>query len=246
MELYFRESGDMSAPLLVFLHGGGVSGWMWDKQTEYFQHYHCLVPDLPGHGRSSGMAFSIAGSAGLLINLIEFKAKNKPVILIGFSLGAQIALQILGMAPYRIEYAMINSALVRPVPLASHVIRPLIRLTHGLTKLRSFSKLQARQLYIGADIFETYYEETCQMKADTLVDILQENMTFQIPGNFHKVETKILVTVGENERSMMRKSAADIENSNSNCRSLIIPHVGHGVSLAQPELFHRIVESFLD
>lgn len=244
-KLFFRESGDTTAPLMVFLHGGGVSGWMWDKQTDYFQHYHCLVPDLPGHGRSSGIAFSIIGSAELMINLIDTKAEGKPVILIGFSLGAQVALQILSMRPHSIDYAMINSALVRPIPLANQFIRPSIRLTHWLTKLRSFSKLQARQLYIGADQFETYYRETCQMRADTLIDILQENMTFKIPDNFHRAAAKILVTVGEKEKVMMRKSAADIEHSNSNCQGMIIPRIGHGVTLAQPELFHEIVESWI-
>lgn len=245
MKLYFRESRDTTAPLIVFLHGGGVSGWMWDKQTDYFQNYHCLVPDLPGHGRNSGIAFSIIGSAELMINLIDTKAAGKPVILIGFSLGAQVALQILSMRPHSIDYAIINSALVRPIPLANQIIRPTIRLTHWLTKLRGFSKLQARQLYISADQFETYYRETCQMSADTLVDILQENMTFQIPENFHRSTAKILVTVGEKERVMMRKSATDIKHSNSNCEAMIIPRIGHGVTLAQPELFHEIVESWI-
>ncbi|MUG43512.1 alpha/beta fold hydrolase [Paenibacillus woosongensis] len=245
MSLFYIESGDTKAPLLVFLHGGGVSGWMWDKQIEHFQDYHCLVPDLPGHGQSSSIPFSISGSAEFIAKLIEPMAQGKTVVLIGFSLGAQVALQLLSMRPQAFDYAIINSALVRPIPLAKQIIGPSIKLTHWLMKNRSFSKLQAKQLYIGKDRLENYYQETYRMKAETLIAILQENMTFRIPEQFHQSSAKILVTVGEKEKKMMRKSAAEIAGSNSNCKSMVIPHIGHGVTLAQPELFNKIVESWI-
>lgn len=58
--LHYQEYGNKSAPtMMVFLHGAGVSGWMWDKQVDYFTDYHCVVPDLPEHGLSqNGMTFS--------------------------------------------------------------------------------------------------------------------------------------------------------------------------------------------
>lgn len=52
MSLYYQEYGDKNASLIVFLHGGGVSNWMWDKQIQYFSHYHCVAIDLPEQGRS--------------------------------------------------------------------------------------------------------------------------------------------------------------------------------------------------
>ena len=53
MAFYVNEIGPASAPTLVFLHGGGGGGWMWQPQLEAFTDYHCLVPDLPEHGRSA-------------------------------------------------------------------------------------------------------------------------------------------------------------------------------------------------
>ncbi|PID21356.1 hypothetical protein CSV61_08975 [Sporosarcina sp. P3] len=52
MTINFNLYGDRKQPLLVFLHGGGVSSWMWNEQVKYFKDYKCLVPDLPGHGKS--------------------------------------------------------------------------------------------------------------------------------------------------------------------------------------------------
>ena len=119
MALHYQEYGDKSASLMLFLHGGGVSDWMWDKQIQYFTHYHCMVPILPEHGlNNDGINFSIKGSAEELIKLIEEKARGKKVILIGFSLGSQVMIQILSMKPDLIDFAIINSASVRPIPYA--------------------------------------------------------------------------------------------------------------------------------
>ncbi len=246
MVLHYKEYGDKSAPLMLFLHGGGVSSWMWDKQIQYFTHYHCVAPDLPEHGLNNHeVNFSIEGSAEELIKLIEEIANGKKVILIGFSLGAQVIIQMLSMKPDLIDFAIINSALVRPILYAKKLIQPSIRLSFPLIKNSWFSKLQAKTLYVSEDYFEKYYEESCQMKSDTLVRVLEENMSFEIPKNFRKANGKILVTVGEREKSVMKKSAKDIVETNSNCIGVIIPKIGHGVPLAMPDFFNHMVETWI-
>lgn len=52
--------------------------------------------------------------------------------------------------------------------------------------------------------------ESRQMKSDTLIRILEKNMSFEIPNGFQKAEGKILVTVGEKEKTVMKKSVLDI------------------------------------
>ncbi|WP_454190858.1 alpha/beta fold hydrolase [Paenibacillus sp. Marseille-Q7038] len=245
MGLFYKESGTSDNPLLVFLHGGGVSGWMWERQMKYFHDYHCLVPDLPGHGHSSRMEFSINSSAEDILSLILAKAQGKKVILVGFSLGAQIAIKMLSLNPDVIDYAILNSALVRPIPLANKVINPMICLTYRLTKNRTFSKIQAKQLYIGDEMFERYYKETTDMERNTLIKILEENMSFRIPKEFSRSKAKILITVGNHEKQIMKKSVSELLDKNINCKGLIIPSVGHGVSLALPDLFNKMVDAWI-
>lgn len=139
MALYYKEYGMDKSPLMVFIHGGGVSGWMWDKQVNHFStNFHCLVPDLPEHGHSKGNSlFTIHSSAERIIDLIEEKGKGKPVIAIGFSLGAQVLIAMLGMKPDVADYAMINSALVKPIPF-SRVMAKMLAFSHPLIKIRRF------------------------------------------------------------------------------------------------------------
>ena len=55
MNLHVKEIGQENQETIIFLHGCGLAGWMWDKQVESFKDYHCIVPDHPEHGRSAEM-----------------------------------------------------------------------------------------------------------------------------------------------------------------------------------------------
>ena len=231
---------------MVFLHGGGVSSWMWDKQIQYFSHYHCITIDLPEQGKSNYTEnFSIQLSAVQVHALIEKIANGKKVIVIGFSLGAQVTIQMLSIHPNLINYAFINSALVRPNAFIRNLIRPAIKFTFPLIKNKSFSKLQAKALYLDEKYFETYYKESSQMKADTLIRILEENMSFEIPEDFSRAKCNIVVTVGEKEKAVMKKSALDIVSTNSNCTGIVIPNVGHGIPLVNPNFFNHMIEKWI-
>lgn len=248
MVLYYKEDGEQNEQIILFLHGGGVGGWMWDKQVQYFKEkYHCIVPDLPGHGRSNETEFiSIKDCALQLIHLLQEKQEDKKLIVVGFSLGAQIAIQMLSQFPNLIDYAMINSALVRKVSFGKEMVKPSIKLTFPLIKFRFFSKLQAKQLYIGPNLFEKYFKDSTRMSLDTLTIVLEENMSFQLPNSYSDVKAKLLITVGEKERKVMKNSAIDLLSKQDKSKAITITGIGHGIPLAAPEFFNDILENWLE
>lgn len=248
LKLYVKESGNEDASrMMVFLHGGGVSGWMWNKQVSFFKDSWCLVPDLPGHGRSpvEHGSFTIQGTAEQLCELISEKADGREVVVIGFSLGAQILVDMLCRNPGLIHYAVVNSALLRPMPGALRMIAPSVRFSFPLMRRRWFSKLQAGTLYVGEDDFEQYYAESLRMNRELLVSVLTENMSYSLSPKIAESHAKLLVTVGEKERGIMRKSAEDLVKCNSGAAGIVFPGVGHGIPLASPELFNHTVDGWI-
>ncbi|QEY19408.1 alpha/beta hydrolase [Psychrobacillus sp. AK 1817] len=247
MVLYYKEFGQENDEIILFLHGGGVAGWMWDKQVQYFkENYHCIVPDLPGHGQDNESEFvSIEDCAFQLIHLLQEQHEDKKKIVVGFSLGAQIAIQMLCINKNLINCAMINSALVRKIPLGKQMVKPSLKLTYPFIKSRSFSKLQAKTLYIGEDRFEQYFKESNQMSLNTLTRVLEENMSFHIPFEYSNVKTRLFITVGDKEKKVMKNSAGDLLNKHDCANAITISGIGHGIPLAAPEFFNDILENWL-
>ncbi|MCM3638099.1 alpha/beta hydrolase [Sporosarcina luteola] len=242
----YMEHGNKEGPLLVFIHGGGVGGWMWDKQIAYFKDYHCLVPTLQGHGdRSNETSFSIRENALEIIQLIEQKKGKKDVHIIGFSIGAQICLEIVSLAPTLINSAMINSAVVIPMKYMIPLLAPTIKMTFPLIKNKTFAKAQAKQLYMDGEHFEKYYEESLKMKSSTLINILKENMSYSLPAHFPKSTARVLVTAGEKEKGLVKKSVWEIVKGNEHFESLFVQDIGHGFPVAKPELFNHILEEWI-
>jgi pimeloyl-ACP methyl ester carboxylesterase len=116
MGLYFREIGRNNNETIVFLHAGMSSGWMWDKLVESLKNYHCLIPDLPEHGKSISIKpFTMKKAANEVIDIIRERAHGKKAHIVGLSLGAQVTVQILGTAPEVVDHAVITGTLAREV-----------------------------------------------------------------------------------------------------------------------------------
>lgn len=230
-----------------FLHGGGMSGWMWDDQVqELSEEYHCLVPDLPEHGKSMEVKpFSIGKSAEVIAVLIRERARGGKAHVVGLSLGAQIAVQLLSTTPEVIDHAIINSALVRRLPYMNKFIKPMVMLTMPLVRNKSFARLQAKALHIPETSFAMYYEETKSVSADTLSRILIENANFGLPKGLDKVEVPTLILVGQKERGVMHKSAQDLLTAIPHARGYMIQGVGHGFNLEDPVLFNHILRAWI-
>lgn len=246
MDLHVEEYGEKGLPTVLFLHGGGVSGWMWEKQVEFLGEFHCLVPDLPGQGKSNRWgSFSIKESVQLVAQLIQKKAQGGKAHIVGHSLGAQILVQLLGDYPHVVESAFIQSALVRPIRGLNLFLQPTIKLTFPLTRKKWFAKLQAKSMHVPEEYFSHYFKDSVTITSEILGDILRENGEFEIPQEIGTSSVPVLILVGEKERGMMLKSAKDLVEALPNAQGYLVKGVGHSFNFENPQLFNEVLKSWL-
>ena len=62
----------------------------------------------------------------------------------GLSLGGQIAVEALCQQADIADYAVLESALVIPIPGTRAMVAPTVRMSYGLIRNRWFAKLQAK------------------------------------------------------------------------------------------------------
>jgi pimeloyl-ACP methyl ester carboxylesterase len=104
---------DASLPAVVMIHGAGFDHSTWALHSRWFAHhgYSVLVPDLPGHGRSTGDPLpTISDMADWTVALLDAAGASK-ARLIGHSMGSLIALETAARHPDRVSaFTLIGTA----------------------------------------------------------------------------------------------------------------------------------------
>jgi pimeloyl-[acyl-carrier protein] methyl ester esterase len=98
---------------MVFLHGWGQSARIWDRQAAHFsQRCPVSTPNLPGHGGAGD------APAEAWLDILAGQLPDEPAMLVGWSLGGMLALQLARACPERVA----GLALVATTP--SFCMRP--------------------------------------------------------------------------------------------------------------------------
>jgi len=127
------EGGE--GPPLLLLHGFGGAAWNWAEVVPRLPGRRLIVPDLPGHGRSSPLpAVSIAGFADAVAGLLD-----EPAGVVGHSLGGVVALRLAERRPDLVR------GLVLAAPAGISSSSRLAELTLGLLGLVRPGRLPGRQ-----------------------------------------------------------------------------------------------------
>lgn len=246
MALHLTESGPASAPTLVFLHGGGVGGWMWREQVETFQgHYHCLVPDLPEHGQSQAAGrFTISSAAAQLAELIHRRAHGGRAHLAGLSLGAQVGVALLAVAGQLVGRSLFSGALARAMPGAG-LILPALWLYAPFKNLTPLIRANQKSLGVPDEYSAEFAADTRRTSTAALGRILAANQGFRVPPGLSRLTTPVLFMVGSREPRIMRRSARELSASMLGGSALMAPGQGHNWPLTAPDLFNRTLRAWL-
>lgn len=250
MDLYCKETGKENPETIVFLHGGALAGWMWEKQLGAFNDYHCLVPDLPEHGKSSEVKpFTIEKAASQVLDLIRSRAHGGKAHLVGISLGAQIIVEMLSKSPELIDHVLISGMLVRRGPATDFFLKILnytIKAYMPIKDTDFLIKANIRSYNIPKEYFEPLKEATASISSDSLNRILHENMLFKIPEGLEKSNNHVLIIAGGKEYGIIKESAEDLKKVFSNSQYCIAENMVHVWNLTAPDFFNSVLRAWIN
>lgn len=133
--IHYVDSGKTDNFPLLMIHGLGENLLTWQKILNRLpqENYRFLLVDLPGHGQSTAERMGKYSHRHLAQQLIEFldTLSIKKVIIIGHSLGGNLALRMALLHPERVQALFLISPAVfsvHGVPLSSLIFaNPLLR-----------------------------------------------------------------------------------------------------------------------
>ncbi len=259
--LFFQSSGPASAPTIVFLHGGGVSGWMWQPVIERLPEYHCLAVDLPEQGGSRDIGpFSMALAAEKVGEVIRGQTRGGRATVVGLSEGAQVTVQLLASAPELVERAVVSSALLRPAPGAGMLNSPgMLAWTYRLsvTPFKNSDFWIRLNMKYAAAVPEQFYPQFKQefraMTESGFVNLMLANQRYRLPAGLEKAAAPTLIIAGTKEYAPMKQSASDLAAALPNGKAVQL-NLGAGSSLAKehnwaltvPDLFAQTVQAWME
>ena len=250
MNLYLKETGQNNPETILFLHGSSLAGWMWDEQVAAVNEYHCIVPDLPEHGKSQEIEpFSIESAAEMMVDLIKTRAHDGKAHLVGISLGAQLIVQILSTAPEVVDRAFISGTLVHGVPAAETFLKLLDYLLNTYLPIKNDNLSigsYIRSYNIPKNLVRKFKESTYIIQSESAERIIRENILFKIPVGLENADVPVLVMVGEKDHRIVKESAKNLINILPNSKGATALKVGHMWNMENPELFNKVLRTFLN
>ncbi|MFO7766622.1 MAG: alpha/beta hydrolase [Pelovirga sp.] len=127
-----REAGRENADILLLVHGlGPEAAAIWEPFVpKLASRFHVIAPDLPGFGRSAraNQLYSPTNYAQFIYWLLD-RFPDKPVYLVGHSLGGAISLNVAAHYGERLESLILidSVGLLHRLAVSQHFVRDLIR-----------------------------------------------------------------------------------------------------------------------
>lgn len=218
---------------LLLLHGAGVAGWMWEPLHARLPAERMLIPDLPGHAGKGQEYVSHDATVQELAALLAHE--GRPATVVGFSLGAQLAVLLAARHPDLVANVMVISAQAEPLRFSGATLA-LLDAAAGLAHREWFAKAQARELFVPDDLLDVYLRTSRSITRETLRSAVGENIRFKIPADWSRFHGDALILAGAREKALMRRSARSLHQALPHSTIEIVDGCGHSIPLQHPDL----------
>jgi pimeloyl-ACP methyl ester carboxylesterase len=237
-------TGTEKDPCLLFVHGAGGNGEIWERQAAFFKGKHSVFRlDLPGHGGSAHAGENRVRAYAEWVRLSSEKLfAKRPFVLVGHSMGGAIVLE-LGLDP-----AAGLSGLVLVGSGAK------LAVTHAIFQMLSenpeafFQSIDQFAFSSAAPktLRERFIHVTRQCQPSVIFNDFQACDHFDIRNRVSEIKIPTLVLCGEEDQLTPVKYSRYLHENIAASRLVLIPNAGHMVMVEQPDLFNRAITSFLD
>lgn len=241
--LSFSRHGSRSGPLVVFLHGAGISSWMWEPLVARIPEIDALLVDLPGHGKSNKINWVSLDQTANNVGKIVSKARSeRDVHIVGISLGAYVGLTLLAQRPYEFSTAILSGFHMGHMP-RKWLMKSAARLLAPFATQPFFARKTAQMFDVADQDIARFVLEAGKTDVGSFKRASVDGIDFVLPEAVDGIETQVLVTAGSREDGLILNSLGKLAASIPNCTSYLIQDGGHAWPFGKPDLFVEIVRN---
>ncbi len=244
--LFYFSSGtdNLLRPPAVLIHGAGGDHLFWPPQIRRLDGQRVLAPDLPGHGKSPGLAHhTVSDYADAVVEFLEAINLNSAVI-VGHSMGGAIALDIAARFPRRVLGLglMGTGAKLRVAP----------DLLRGTAQPPTFPAAirQLTDLSFSPQAESRLKDLATRRLAETRPAVLHGDLlacdAFDARAQLSRIQAPVLIVCGAADRMTPPAYSTYLRQHIPLARLELVPAAGHMVMLEKPEAVAGLLDDFLD
>lgn len=226
------EYGKENDKIIVMLHGAHFVH-SFGRQYVLANRYHIIVPHIMGFGAEADRTFDTEVCVNELAEFI--RSLGKKVTIVGFSLGAQLALKLVS------EYEdLFNAAIVvSPWLMKEEAFTEKI-LELNLKQLASLKKRWQCHL-IGAmnglppEQRKEFVAQMQHVKEETVRNVVFNGITLESLSGVVNISVPVVALAGAKEEDAVKDSVKELSQMNPSCKYEIWDKAGHNI----PPLFSK-------
>ncbi|HSD10914.1 MAG TPA: alpha/beta fold hydrolase [Candidatus Binatia bacterium] len=230
---------------LVFLHGAGSTGAVWQRQLRYFAARHSPIAfDWPGHGRSSGTEAlpSIEAYADSTIAILD-RLGIASAVLVATSMGGLVALELALRAPQRVLALVLMSTAARialsdesveiwRTVMTGRASQPFSTAGYG-DGVPSDVVREGWALQVQTDPRVRYFDLVAARRAD-------------FRARLGELRLPVLVIYGSKDTITPPGDAAALAAGISGAERVELAGAGHYLYRERPDALHAAIDAFLE
>lgn len=242
-QLHVRENASRGKDPIVFIHGGAISGWMWQAHLEALPEFHCLAPDLPGHGSSAGIRpFSMDKTAELIAGLIRSHVSSGRASVVGYSVGVGVCVGLANKYPKLIARLLLGGPTPRLGPAAERILNLVLPPFISLASVKPVARLAARSMGATEDQMHLFQRDLAHVTPGLVREI---NALVASQPDPRSEEVPAVILVGEKEIPAAKKRACALARAYGQGSVHVVPGLGHAWPMQRPALFCDAIRQWM-
>lgn len=249
-ERLFVQQVGAGTPLLL-IHGLMVSGKMYQPVLPSLEtHYHLIVPDLRGHGRSGALPgpYSVEQLARDLVQVLNDLQIDAADIL-GYSQGGAVAQQFAHDYPTRVRSLVLactfgHNMLSLRERLEGMLTLWLVRIL-GLHRLAKLVSNAGGGSYLPPETVRWFQEILTANNAGRMVAAVEAMKAFDSRPWLHQIACPTLVIAGAEDTAVPSTHAQMLAQGIPGAQLRMIDGAGHYLIWTHTDIFVQIAEAFV-
>jgi pimeloyl-ACP methyl ester carboxylesterase len=232
-------------PQLVFIHGPGA-GACADAYGQQLGHFPgSVAPNLPGHLEGSRCA-DVARYAEWVRGWLWAQGLSKDLVLVGYTLGASIALQYGLDYPEEVKGLVLMTVAARPKTRAPGTYELRLRAPEDPKVYEEWLAFQRKAMYlVEPGLRERLMERHRQVGPMSQYHDLMAIDTFDVRDRIATLKPRLLLLRGLLDHGNPPKYEKEMHEAVPGSKYIELDDAGHFPPTERPEKFNRLVEEFL-